>query len=52
VELLRNMEKSSHFRSPQLSTETHTPESKNGEGAVKSNIFTAYLPAEPLEGGK
>src|SRR5437868_2421791 len=49
VELLRNMEKSSHFRSPKLSTETHT---KNGQsGGVKSNIFTAYLPAEPLEGG-
>jgi type IV pilus assembly protein PilN len=50
VELLRNMEKSSHFRSPQLSVETH--DTKNGEGGVKSNIFTAYLPAEPLEGGK
>jgi len=49
VELLRNMEKSSHFRSPKLSTETHT---KNGQsGGVKSNICTAYLPAEPLEGG-
>ena len=50
VELLRNMEKSPHFRSPKLSVETH-PESKNGEAGVKSNIFTAYVPAEPLEGG-
>lgn len=51
VELLRNMEKSAHFRSPKLSTESHQ-ESKNGQsGGVKSNIFTAYLPAEPLEGG-
>ena len=51
VELLRNMEKSTHFRSPQLSIETHT-ESKNGEGGVKSNIVTAYSPAESPEGGK
>lgn len=51
VELLRNMEKSAHFRSPKLSAENH-PETKNGEGGgVKSSIFTAYLPAEPLEGG-
>ena len=51
VELLRNMEKSSHFRSPQLSVETHDIKSGEG-GGVRSNIFTAYLPAEPLEGGK
>ena len=51
VALLRNMEKSPHFRSPRLSEEHHT-EFKNGEGGVRSNIFTAYLPAEPLEGGK
>lgn len=55
VALLRNMEKSPHFRSPQLSDEHHTKNGeglKTGEGGVTSNIFTAYLPAEPLEGGK
>jgi len=51
VELAQNMEKSAHFRSPKLNVESHT-ESKNGQGGgVKSNIVTAYLPAEPLEGG-
>lgn len=55
VALLRNMEKSPHFRSPRLSDEHHNKNGegfKNGEGGVTSNIFTAYLPAEPLEGGK
>jgi type IV pilus assembly protein PilN len=51
VELLRNMEKSAHFRSPKLASEHHS-EARNGEGGVKSDIFTAYLPAEPLEGGE
>lgn len=51
VALLRNMEKSSHFRSPELTTETHLA-SKNGEGGVSSNIVTGYLPSESLEGGK
>jgi type IV pilus assembly protein PilN len=51
VELLRNMEKSPHFRSPQLSSETH---GKPGEGsaAVKSDIITSYLPHQALEGGE
>lgn len=51
VELLRNMERSAHFRSPKLTVETHS-DSKNGEGGVKSDIFTAYLPAQSLEGGE
>jgi len=51
VALLRNMEKSTHFQSPRLKEETHLI-SKSGEGGVKSNISTTYLPAEPLEGGK
>ena len=50
VELLRNMEKSPHFRSPQLTAETHN---KGGEGVgVKSDITTSYLPHEGLEGGQ
>jgi len=50
VELLRNMEKSPHFRSPQLTAETHN---KGGEAAgVKSDIVTSYLPHEGLEGGE
>ena len=50
VELLRNMEKSPHFRSPQISSETHV---KAGEGSagVKSDIITSYLPHEAIEGG-
>jgi type IV pilus assembly protein PilN len=51
VELLRNMEKSAHFRSPKLTGEGHSG-SKNGQSdMVKSSIFTAYAPAEPIEGG-
>ena len=51
VELLRNMEKSPHFRSPQLSSETH---GKPGEGsaAVRSDIVTSYLPHQAIEGGE
>lgn len=50
IELLRNMEKSPHFRSPQLSSETH---GRPGEGSagVKSDIITSYLPHEAIEGG-
>jgi type IV pilus assembly protein PilN len=51
VQLLRNMERSPHFRSSQLNTEAHS-QSKNGEGGVKSEIKTAYVPAEALEGGE
>ena len=47
VELLRNMEKSAHFRSPQLGLETHKT---NGQGVV-SEITTAYLPREAIQGG-
>ncbi len=50
VELLRNMEKSPHFRSPQISSEVHE---KQGEGAgVKSDIVASYLPHEAIEGGE
>ena len=51
VELLRNMEKSPHFRSPQLSSETHTPKAGEGGGGVRSDIITSYLPHEAIEGG-
>jgi type IV pilus assembly protein PilN len=51
IELLRNMEKSPHFRAPEIGSETHT-DTRNGEGGVKTTISTAYLPAEPLEGGE
>jgi Tfp pilus assembly protein PilN len=50
VQLLRNMEKSQHFRSPQLSSESHG-EYRGVEGGVISEIVTSYLPAETLEGG-
>ena len=51
VQLLRNMEKSQHFRSPQFSAEVHG-ENRGLEGGVRSEIVTSYLPAEPLEGGE
>jgi hypothetical protein len=44
------MEKSAHFRAPEIGTESHT-DTKNGEGGVKIAISTTYLPAEPLERG-
>ena len=47
VELLRNMEKSAHFRSPKLGLESH-----ERDGGVKSDILTAYVPAQSLEGGE
>jgi type IV pilus assembly protein PilN len=49
IELLRNMEKSSHFRSPELSNERHEIK---GESGVKSEITTSYLPHEAIEGGE
>jgi len=51
VELLRNMEKSSHFRSPQLSSETHSTKAAEGAG-VKSDIIAFYRPHEAIEGGE
>ena len=52
VELLRNMEKSPHFRSPQLANEVHE-HGRPGEqtAGVKSDIITLYLPHEAIEGG-
>ena len=50
VELLRNMEKSPHFRSPQLAVETHTTVGE--QSGVKSDIVTSYLPHEAIEGGE
>ncbi|HWC18154.1 MAG TPA: PilN domain-containing protein [Terriglobales bacterium] len=47
VQLLRNMEKSPHFRSPQIALETH-----DKEGVVKSDIITSYLPHAAIEGGE
>ena len=53
IELLRNMEKSQHFRSPELVAESLTPGNRGSALAgVKSDIVTSYLPAEPLEGGE
>jgi type IV pilus assembly protein PilN len=50
IELLRNMEKSQHFRSSQLVSETQMRGNKKSTGGVRSDIRTSYLPAEPLEG--
>jgi hypothetical protein len=55
VELLRNMEKSQHFRKPELLVESRVKESRvsgSSDEEVKSTISTSYLPAEPLEGGE
>jgi type IV pilus assembly protein PilN len=48
VQLLRNMEKSQHFRSPQVISENHTT---TGQPGVRSEITSSYLPHEALEGG-
>ena len=47
VQLLRNMEKSPHFRSPQFGQETI-----DKAGVVKSDIITSYLPHAAIEGGE
>ena len=52
IELLRNMEKSQHFRSSQLVSENVSRGSRSAEAEVKSDIRTSYLPAEPLETGE
>jgi len=52
IELLRNMEKSQHFRSSELVVESHGRESRSSEPEVKSEIRTSYLPAEALETGE
>jgi len=48
VQLLRNMEKSEHFRSPKLISEAHDTK---GEARVRSEITASYLPHEAIEGG-
>jgi len=51
IELLRNMEKSPHFRSSELSTETHGSDKTGSvDSGVKSEIRTAYVPGEAAEG--
>jgi type IV pilus assembly protein PilN len=52
IELLRNMEKSQHFRRPELIAEKLNQENKGPESGVTSEIVTSYLPAEALEGGE
>ena len=52
IELLRNMEKSQHFRSPELVAESLARGNRGIDSGVKSDIVTSYLPAEPLEGGE
>jgi Tfp pilus assembly protein PilN len=52
IQLLRNMEKSQHFRSSQLVIESVSRGSRSSETAVKSEIRTSYLPAEALETGE
>lgn len=54
IELLRNMEKSQHFRSSKLTGENDNPPKRLGgaqEAVIQFNISTSYLPAESLEGG-
>jgi hypothetical protein len=49
------MEKSQHFRKPELVAESRVRESRvsgSSDEEVKSDIITSYLPAEPLEGGE
>ncbi len=51
VDLVRNMEKSQHFRSPIITSETASENKTNPDAAVKSDITALYTPAETLEQG-
>jgi type IV pilus assembly protein PilN len=50
IELLRNMEKSNHFRESHLDAEVHQIDNNGPNTGVKSEIRTAYLPAENAGG--
>ena len=52
VELLRNMEKSKHFRDSKLMNENHGKGSQvAAQEGVRSTILSSYVPAEALEKG-
>lgn len=55
IQLLRNMEKSQHFRSSRLTGESEVHSGSNtgrgAQGGIKFDMVTSYLPAESLEGG-
>lgn len=51
VDLVRNMEKSQHFRSSIIASESASENKTGGEGGVKSEITALYTPAETLERG-
>lgn len=50
IELVRNMEKSQHFRQPELVSEKRAE--TRGAESVRSEIRSSYSPAETLEGGE
>ena len=52
IQLLRNMEKSQHFRNPQIIEETLNQATNGSDAGVKTAMTTSYLPAEPLESGE
>ena len=52
IQLLRNMEKSQHFRNSRITDENLSQATSGSEAGVKSGITTSYLPAEPLESGE
>jgi type IV pilus assembly protein PilN len=53
IELLRNMEKSQHFVFPQLIAESGPGDARGGpQEGIRSEILTAYVPAEPTSGGE
>lgn len=52
VELLRNMERSKHFRDSQLIDEKHAQNAQiKGQEGVRSGILSSYVPAETLGRG-
>ena len=52
IELLRNMERSRHFRDSQLTTESHVLGTQiKGQEGVRSAILSSYVPAETLGRG-
>jgi hypothetical protein len=51
VQLVRNMEKSQHFRSSMITAERASEGNAGREAGVKSEITSTYTPAETLELG-
>lgn len=50
IELVRNLEKSRHFRQPRLLDETTSQQPQQGGDTVKIDVTALYLPQSPVAG--